>query len=147
MRKPARYGVAFLRTGGSLVGLWLAIVLLLLASCDEVERHNMLTFFFDGVPPLGGDVPVTGPSDSEMDEAAGPSPTGGWYVHEATKDCTQCHGSGRSRGGPGKIHLVAAVPQLCYQCHEELAQLEGWVHGPVANGACRSSVPVGESHK
>jgi hypothetical protein len=22
-------------------------------SCDEVERHKTLTFFFDGVPPLG----------------------------------------------------------------------------------------------
>ena len=22
-------------------------------SCDETQRHEMLTFFFDGVPPLG----------------------------------------------------------------------------------------------
>ncbi len=136
MRKPARYAVASLRTVGSLMGPGLAIVFLLLASCDEVERHDMLTFFFDGVPPLHGETLEVRSSGAKKAEVTTVSPTGGWRVHKATKDCTNCHGDQRRRGFSSKVHLVAEAPHLCYQCHQEYSTLEGWVHGPVATGNC-----------
>jgi len=136
MRKPARYGVALLRAAGSLVGPGLMIVFLLLASCDEVERHNMLTFFFDGVPPLPGEASEVPSSGAKRNEVGTGAPAAGWHVHEAIKNCTNCHGEQRRRGFSSKIQLVAEVPQLCYQCHQEYSTLEGWVHGPVATGSC-----------
>jgi len=135
MHKPARYGVALLRTIPFLVGSGLTIMFLLLASCDEAERHEVLTFFFDGVPPLHGETSAAVPTARKEEKTAG-SPAAGWTVHEPVKDCTQCHGEQRGKGFAGKVRLMAEVPQLCYRCHKEFSTLESWVHGPVATGDC-----------
>ncbi len=135
MWKSAAYYLALLRTGLFWGGLGLAAALLL-AGCDETERHRTLTFFFDGVPPLPGEMHEGGPAGADPAGTAGSSRTGGWYVHEALKDCTQCHDAGRQRTLSQEVQLVADVPQLCYKCHEGYAALEGWVHGPVATGEC-----------
>lgn len=135
MWKSAPYYLALFRTGLFCGGLGLAAALLL-ASCDQSEHHDTLTFFFDGVPPLPGEMPEGGPGGADPATAAESSRAGGWYVHEAVKDCTQCHGARRQRILSRQVQLVADVPQLCYNCHEEYAALEGWVHGPVATGEC-----------
>jgi predicted CXXCH cytochrome family protein len=109
---------------------------LLLASCDEVESHKMLTFFFDGVPPLRSEISATPSSVAKDSKMVANAPTTVWSIHEPVKDCTQCHGSRAQRGFSGKVQLVAEVPQLCYRCHKEFSTLEGWVHGPVATGTC-----------
>jgi predicted CXXCH cytochrome family protein len=119
-----------------LLGSGLAMTLLLLSSCDEIERHRVLTFFFDGVPPLQTQTPGTtslGPRDSKTVDTA---PAGGWHVHPPLKNCTNCHGDQRRTGFSGKVQLVAEVPKLCYKCHSEFSALESWVHGPVATGDC-----------
>jgi predicted CXXCH cytochrome family protein len=116
------------------VGLVLAC--LALASCDEVERHRVKTFFFDGVPPLPSQTSETQTSDPNGAAPAGASATGGWYVHEPLQDCTQCHASRRRASFSRDVQLVAPIPQLCLTCHEEYATLSGWVHGPVVTGEC-----------
>ena len=111
-------------------------MLLLLSSCDEVERHKVLTFFFDGVPPLQTATSETkspGVKDSKAVDAA---PTAGWHVHPPLKDCTNCHSDQRRTGFSRKVQLVAEVPKLCYKCHSEFSTLDTWVHGPVATGDC-----------
>lgn len=111
-------------------------MLLLLSSCDEVERHKVLTFFFDGVPPLQGQASEArspGPKGSKAPDAA---PAGGWHVHPPLKDCTNCHGDQPRTGFSRKVQLVAEVPKLCYKCHGEFSTLDAWVHGPVATGDC-----------
>jgi predicted CXXCH cytochrome family protein len=135
MWKSAPHYLTLFRTGLSWGGLGLAVVLLL-ASCDETKRHETLTFFFDGVPPLPGEMPAGGPGGADLTGPTASSRAGGWYVHEAVKDCTQCHGARRQRTLSRQAQLVAEVPQLCYNCHGEFAALEGWVHGPVATGEC-----------
>jgi len=109
---------------------------LLLASCDEVERHRMLTFFFDGVPPLQTEASKAEASGLKAGKAADVAPMGGWHIHPPVKNCADCHGEQRRMSSSRKVQLVAEVPQLCYQCHTEYATLEGWVHGPVATGNC-----------
>jgi len=49
----------------------------------------------------------------------------------------QCNGCHEGHVGSAD-HLKAGVPELCYECHESLdpIALEGYVHGPVAMGAC-----------
>jgi len=112
------------------------MLLLLLASCDEVERHRMLTFFFDGVPPLQTEASKAEPLNLKPGKASDIAPTGGWHIHPPVKNCTDCHGEQRRMTSSRKVELVADVPQLCYKCHTDYATLEGWVHGPVATGNC-----------
>ncbi len=117
------------------VGPGWMIVFLLLASCSEGRKHEVLTFFFDGVPPLPTQVSARTPVDPNA-RPAGAASVEKWRVHEPVKDCTQCHGHQPRRVSSSKAQLVAPVPQLCYQCHSRFSALEGWVHGPVAAGDC-----------
>lgn len=122
---PTRVGVVLLVCLGGLV-----------LSCDEVERHKALTFFFDGVPPLGGAEFDHGPFDSNSSEQeqAGQRPT--WYVHEPVKDCSNCHRKQRPQSLSSQTHLIAPVPQLCWKCHTDPTTSASFVHGPVAVGQC-----------
>ncbi len=129
------YKVVF-QVGAISVVLGVLSVLLALTSCDETERHRTMAFFFDGVPPLPGQMPAMGSFDANTASVEGGSATGGWYVHEPLKDCTQCHASRRRASFSRKVQLVAQPPQLCFRCHSEVAHLSGWVHGPVAAGEC-----------
>ena len=119
--------------------LWAVILVCLgalLLSCDEIERHRALTFFFDGVPPLGGEglgterldvnAPETGPAGQKLV----------WYEHEPVKDCTNCHQKQAMGGFSPQTRLIAPAPQLCYKCHEDPATSAAFVHGPVAVGQC-----------
>lgn len=127
---------AVFRAGTILVGLGVLLGFLALTSCDETERHRTMTFFFDGVPPLPGQTSADGPFDANGASVEGGAGTGGWYVHEPLKDCTQCHASRRRASFSRQVQLVAEAPQLCFRCHSEYANLSGWVHGPVAAGEC-----------
>lgn len=131
MWKPMRHPGALLW-----IGLGLMSAFLLLCSCDEVERHRALTFFFDGVPPLSGRRIAPGPPGTNVVEATAGSQTGGWHVHKPLGNCTECHGSRQRQTSSRQVQLVASVPSLCYKCHQGYASLEGWVHGPVAVGEC-----------
>ncbi len=58
----------------------------------------------------------------------------GRWVHApvADDDCGVCHSIHGPAGGP---QLQAAVPELCYQCHEDVAA-QDVVHEPVGQGRC-----------
>jgi len=135
-RKPERCAPASLRMLSLLAGSGLLLMFLLLASCDEIERHKTLTFFFDGVPPLRTETPEVQTAALKDDRAADKAPVGLWHIHEPLKNCTLCHGDVRRVGSSRKVQLVAEVPQLCYTCHKEYSALQAWVHGPVATGNC-----------
>ncbi len=117
---------------------WVVLVCLaaLVLSCDETERHRVLTFFFDGVPPAGSEGFEGEPFDAN---SAGLEQTGqkpAWYVHEPQKDCTNCHRKQSMGGFSSQTRLIAPVPQLCYKCHDDPTVLASFVHGPVAVGQC-----------
>lgn len=117
------------------IGVALAMVLIFLASCDRADRHEALTFFFDGVPALESEGGPGAPIDADVQ--AGPAAlTGGWFVHEPLDDCTNCHSARRQRTFSRQVRLVAEVPDLCYRCHRQDTPQDGWVHGPVAAGEC-----------
>jgi predicted CXXCH cytochrome family protein len=117
-----------------LASLWVVVV-----GCDEVERHKTLTFFFDGVPPLGGYVEEEVVVDPNAVDARRrrQRPKEVWFIHDPQDECVTCHGEKtKQRWFSAQVQLVVEVPELCYGCHENFAELEGWVHGPVANGLC-----------
>lgn len=107
---------------------------------NESDRHNVLTFFLDGVPPPGGTEVDEVPTDVNTPQVL-KRPEVIWYVHEPTRskeNCGKCHGSLQQRSFSSEVQMTSRVPDMCYQCHEELmpAALEGWVHGPVSVGVC-----------
>jgi len=116
--------------------LGVALVVCVVTSCDEVDHHKTMTFFFDGVPPLRNKDSEGPFVDPNVGEDTGAQASSGWYVHEPLKTCTECHADRRRTGSSPKVQLVAEVPQLCARCHTEYARLPGWVHGPVASGNC-----------
>ena len=100
---------------------------------DEVQRHEILTFFFDGVPPLH-------PEQAVSPGAGAASGTDErdivWVTHAVRKDCNLCHLQMKSSQW-AVPDFAKPVPELCYTCHAEYRNLHRrYVHGPVAVGQC-----------
>lgn len=115
---------------GLILLIWLGVFAV---SCNETERHRILTFFFDGVGPLR----PAGFEEARIDPNFAQSPQEPlWYVHEPRKDCSLCHGKrGQKLYAPEAI-LIAPVPALCHDCHDDYTVSARFVHGPVAVGQC-----------
>jgi predicted CXXCH cytochrome family protein len=120
----------------------MGLLLVSVLSCDEVKQHKVLTFFFDGVPPLGGEATsedsLTGAGfRSRQSRQVGERTETVWFVHEPWKNrnCNVCH----ERLDEKKWALptlTAPEPELCYQCHTNYPATRPYVHGPVAVGEC-----------
>lgn len=109
------------------------------AHFDEPPLHAVLTLLFDGVPPLDNKMVEAHAVNTDPNvPAIRKRPDVVWYVHEAAKDCTQCHGNRQGRRFSSEVQLTARPPELCYECHKDVvpAASRGWVHGPAAAGEC-----------
>jgi predicted CXXCH cytochrome family protein len=106
------------------------------ACATPEQKYRMLSFFFDGVPPLqssenlkaavGPDEVVT--TDARLWQRSSAQ----WVVHDPYdgEDCGECHASELSN------ELVLPRQELCWNCHDQ-EDFEGEVlHGPVAAGRC-----------
>lgn len=119
------------------VGLMLLVFFgIFFVSCDDVDRHEALTFLFDGVPPLGPEGLQGESFDPNSPELAQMGQAPVWYVHEPRKDCSICHGKRKQRSFSSQTYLTAPVPKLCYDCHTNYTASASFVHGPVAVGQC-----------
>lgn len=131
------------------VSIALVCTVVLVCSCDEQEKYETLSFFFDGVPPLEPNdvVEVEGKivKKSRMfaeDEGAAAQATQQWSVHKPREDCSNCHFERKKGQFTTDTRLIAPVPQLCYDCHATSTKDMGKVvvassvHGPVAIGDC-----------
>ncbi len=114
----------------------LVFFVIFFVSCDEVQRHEALTFFFDGVPPLQPEMFPEGLVDSNSLELDQVEQKPAWYSHEPCKDCSNCHGKRKQRSFSTQIRLIAPIPKLCYKCHDDFTSSASFVHGPVAVGQC-----------
>ena len=113
------------------------------AGCDQEDRHKLLTFFVDGVPPIGGWDPNDPNSPDYRNNLKGSSANAnqqqtnavGSY-HEPRKECNLCHENIPQESMPGSADLVENEPDLCYNCHTDYTKDKAYVHGPVAVGEC-----------
>ncbi len=137
MRDSKNHYIVLFRIRPASFGLMLLVFLgIFFVSCDEVKRHEALTFFFDGVPPLGPESLQGESLDPNSSELAQTGQTPAWYVHEPRKDCSICHGKRKQRSFSSQIYLTSSVPKLCYKCHTDYTVSASFVHGPVAVGQC-----------
>jgi predicted CXXCH cytochrome family protein len=125
--------VHFRRRAGLVITLW-AVAGLGLPGCTAGSSHRVLSFFFDGVPPLApapAPAPAPGPDGGAAQQGTA-THAGNFSKHApfAKKQCDECHITGTN-------NLVAPVPELCFRCHKfELAK-KRYVHAPVVSGFCR----------
>lgn len=118
----------------------LAVGISALWACSAGTRHEALTFFFDGAPPLGGEEQS---ADSAEDEATSPTlsvkrfperkvafPNASRHAPYRRGQCHGCHDPAR-----GLMNVAVGV-ELCDPCHGEQRKNERWDHGPIALGAC-----------
>ncbi len=98
-----------------------------------------MTFFFEGVPTRPEEAAETPGRPASTDDdpftpKASAEPT--LYVHEPVRQCKRCHGDQIERQFSRGVGLIADVPELCYECHQEISVHRRWVHEPVAEGDC-----------
>ena len=136
----------------TMVGVLIVLGFLLMyaMSCEPVQRHKILTFFFDGVPPPDGeataeDSRIKADSRSRRRRQVGERPETVWFVHEPWKNrnCNLCHEQLDEKQW-ALPKLTAPVPELCYRCHTDYPATQPYVHGPVAVGEC---LHCHEAHK
>ena len=114
---------------------------MVLVGCDRASRHKVLTFFFEGVPPLDSqqqavdsgttaeETPTIAVADEQAVMIARQTDAS---RHAPAKDCETCH---LAEGAWNQKRLVSPLPDLCYSCHTDYGAGE-YVHGPVAVGEC-----------
>ena len=140
----------------------MALAVLILGGCSREQRHEVLTFFFTGVPPLekegapAEDVAERGATAVRTARRTAPRPqaelpwTHGPY---AARECEQCHSSTGTKPG-GKTKSQSGLPvdmrgarvrepreELCIGCHTDQSAdvayaRDLWLHGPAATGLC-----------
>ena len=139
VRFSARWGACLCIFGFFIPAAFLLICFCL--GCNDVERHRVLTFFFEGVPAVDHAFwPVQVATSKGIRD---PRRYGGGVAsvsysgqergsdHPA-RDCNKCH---RSSGRSGR-RLVEPPPDLCYSCHEDHKAKGKHLHGPVIAGEC-----------
>lgn len=118
-------------------------VLVIVAGCDRESRYKVLTFFFEGVPPLDGEKDAAGSgvttTDESLQSVVGEKPVSRVskqsrkVKHKPVKNCNKCHMGGMNSG---QRKLIMPMPDLCYSCHTNYHEADGYVHGPIAVGDC-----------
>jgi len=105
------------------------LLLALLFGCAGKSRYQILTYFFDGVPPPEEERGEAGKGSRKEGAAA---PAAASYVEHgpyAAKQCESCHVKASNR-------LVLPINELCFQCHA-LDIRKKYLHGPLASGGCK----------
>lgn len=114
-------------------------------ACTQTARHDLLTTFFDGVPPLNG----SGAGPAIAPEAGGGATAGpidpaligaeleppglpSQYLHEPyrARQCTACHDLSNVKS------VKVGRQNVCITCHGAVTADLEFVHGPVAAGDC-----------
>jgi len=113
----------------------LAVVLCVVAGmslpgCSAGTSHRVLSFFFDGVPPLAPASSSGADGGAAQQGTATHAGNSSKHVPFAKKQCNECHVSGTN-------NLVAPVPELCFRCHKLDLTKRRYVHAPVVSGFCR----------
>lgn len=122
----------------ALLGAIAAAAALGTLACTPEAKHRVLTFFFDGVPPLhatpepGGEPGTKATTAVAVARAPEPPPVT-WPEHKPTLDkklCGTCHDRTAS------FAIVKPLTELCVSCHEPTLREFPRMHGPVAFGDC-----------
>jgi predicted CXXCH cytochrome family protein len=92
--------------------------------CSAETRYDVLTIFFEGVPPPGF-VPIPPEPGGRSGRLTDPV---SFHTAFRKNNCTECH------VGKGRV-LRTPIPELCRRCHDKpVGKL--WLHAPARSGEC-----------
>ena len=126
---------------GIICFILVTMLITLFIGCDEVERHKVLSTFFDGVPPLveerdANDEIVDGNSSALMTGESTIAPNRVDRAHGLARKCSLCHEK-LQKSQWAQTQLIKKTPELCYDCHSDYINKGSYFHGPVAIGECK----------
>ncbi len=147
------YRVIYTLSAGKRIVLYSMILggvfLAMAVGCDRNARYKILTFFFEGVPPLDSDISAAKnkitKTITKKNDAGSPTATvvGEKLTrllkqkraskHKQVRNCSRCH---VGNFGSGRRELIKALPDLCYSCHTNYHDAGGYLHAPVQVGDC-----------
>jgi predicted CXXCH cytochrome family protein len=115
-------------------------IALISTACDVKTRHRVLSFLFDGVPPLEQAEKEAPPEktlkrpsarETRKTKRVAEKAPAKVYSHApyAMKECGACHS--RVQG-----NVVDTTSALCFRCHSDEMVKSEIVHAPVAAGEC-----------
>ena len=111
----------------------LSLMILYTAGCTSEQKHKVLSFFFDGVPPPGSETAKEsrdGKKTDKVSQAGGPLRKGSVHKPFGNNTCTACH-------QPNQItELRTERDNLCWSCHSDLLKGTLQQHGPAVSGQC-----------
>ena len=119
-----------------LAKLVLLTALVGMLSCAPEKQHQVLSFFFDGVPPVGGsEQKKTKPTPGAPSVVTTEQPTAAaaGSEHKPTLDEKKC---GACHSRQASFTLLRPVAELCVTCHADKTRQFPRTHGPVAVGEC-----------
>jgi predicted CXXCH cytochrome family protein len=114
------------------------LTIIFVSACSTTRHHNVLSFFFDGVPSPAEEIAFN-PGDSlspgDSTHTTGnviPAIESQFVYHTPVKEkqCDACH----DHNTMGT--LILPQPEVCYQCHADFNKVFQSLHGPVAGGYC-----------
>ena len=117
--------------------LFFFLSVIIITACSATTRYQVLSSIFDGVPnPNAKQKEI---SDSLLVDtlytrsnltAAIKEPEFIYHPPYQNRMCGGCHN--KLKGN----ELIKSIPDLCYNCHENLTGKNPALHGPVAMGDC-----------
>lgn len=123
-----------------LINLCFLIVVFWLSGCSSKQKHDVLSFIFDGVPdPNEVEIVIQDDTQKQIDSIADPATPAEiikpqLFIHKPylERACNDCH----DQNNMGR--LQNNMPGLCYNCHEDLENKYEVLHGPVGGGYCNA---------
>jgi predicted CXXCH cytochrome family protein len=143
-----------------------AVLIIVASGCDKQTKHNVLTFFFTGVPSLEEEekaaktVKTEKTAEEPVVQTEKRTPRVVMYAHPlyTARRCDACHATLASLGftasgsrGSSSIfggtraaspaRLRVPVKKLCLECHEHKSVVQTstkglWLHTPATKGDC-----------
>lgn len=118
--------------------LLILLAILLLAACSATTRYQILSGIFDGVPDPNAKLKEI--SDSTKVDTSFTQkdllPTKilePKFIYHPPYQNRMCYGCHNMQMGNA---LIKPIPDLCYNCHENITEENSVLHGPVAMGDC-----------
>jgi predicted CXXCH cytochrome family protein len=112
---------------GGALAVAIGVLVVTSGGCNPQSRYEVLSFFFDGVPPPR---PPAAPEATEAVPGGSQTRRVGYREHGpyGARLCSACHEPGATNA------LVAEGEELCLRCHA--FKTKRYLHGPLASGGC-----------
>lgn len=118
--------------------IFIVLTVIIITACGSTTKYQVLSTFFDGVPDpnekqkeLTDTIKTTQMLSNQKPKlSTAKKPEFIYHPPYQNRMCSACHNIQLGNA------LAKPIPELCYNCHENLTGKNPALHGPVAMGEC-----------